>query len=263
MRRSGSNQDLIGKEIEGAKRSSLLPGVARSASASPSASGSYWAAVRAIVWKETLLERRSWETLVATVTFALLVVVLFHFAFDVRGGEEARFFPGAVWVALLFAGTVGMTRTAQLDAVEGRGRALLLAPVDRSALFVGKLLANLLLLAVTQAVAVPLMIASFGLQGVASPGVFVAGLALGTWGFASLGTLLSSASGGDRGLGLILPLLLFPLLVPVALGGAEVLSTGLTGDTGPTAWAWMRLMLVFDVLFTALPALFYEYIAEV
>src|SRR5690606_6854940 len=98
-----------------------------------------------------------------------------------------------------------------------RGRGLALVPVDRSALFVGKLLGNLLLLAATQVVVVPLFMAAFGLSGTGSLGLFVAGLALGVWGFAALGTLLSAGSGGESGLGLLLPLVLFPLLVPVAL----------------------------------------------
>lgn len=225
--------------------------------------GAYWGVVAAVVWRDALLERRSWQSLVATISFSLLIVVLFHFAFDIQGGEEARFFPGAIWVALFFGGTVGMGRTAHLEEVDGRGRALVLAPVDRSALFVGKFLSNLLLLGITQVVAVPLFVAAFGLGSIQAPGVFVGGLALGTWGFAALGTLLSNASGGDRGLGLILPLLLFPLLVPVALGGVEIVAAGVSGEMLPTTGAWIRLVLVFNLLFTALPALFYEYIVEV
>lgn len=210
-----------------------------------------------------LLERRSWERLGATVTFALMVAILFHFAFDIQGGEEERFFPGAIWIAMFFAGTVGMTRTAHLDDVDGRGRALFLAPVDRSALFVGNFFTNVMLLGLTQIIAVPLFVAAFRISGVASPGLLLGGLALGTWGFAALGTLLSGASGGDRSLGLLLPLILFPLLVPVALGAVEMMSAGVTGDVSPLTWTWMRMLLIFNVLFTALPALFYEYIVEV
>lgn len=225
--------------------------------------GEYWRVVRTLVWKDVILERRSWETFVATAAFALLVVVLFYFAFDIRGGEEPRFFPGALWISLFFAGTLGMARSANLEEQDGRGRALALAPVDRSALYVGKLLFHLVLLASVQVVVVPLFVAAFSLGGIADPVYFLVGLALGTWGFAALGTLLATASGGNQGFGLLLPLVLFPLLVPVALGGVEIVGAGLTGETGPTTHAWVRLLLVFNVLFTAVPALFYEYIVEV
>ncbi len=225
--------------------------------------GAYWSVVLAVVWRDALVERRNLQSLVAMITFALLVVVLFHFAFNIQGGEEARFFPGAIWVALFFGGTVGMARTLHMEEVDGRGRALTLAPVDRSAVFVGKFLSNLLLLGVTQLVAVPLFVAAFRLPGIAAPGLFVGGLALGTWGFAALGTLLTNAAGGSQGLGLILPLLLFPLLVPVALGGVALVAAGVSGETGPAIVSWMQLLLVFDLLFTVLPALFYEYIVEV
>lgn len=223
----------------------------------------YWDVVSAIVWRDFLLERRSWESLTATISFALLVVVLFHFAFDIEGREGARFFPGALWVALFFAGTVGMARTAQLEEVDGRGRAWALAPVDRSALYVGKLLSNGLLLLSVQLVVVPLFFAAFSPGAVVRPGLFAAGLLLGTWGFAAVGTLVAGAAGGERGLGLFMPLVLFPLLVPVALGAVHVVAAGLAAGAGEATGAWLRVLVVFDLLFTAVPALFYEYIVEV
>lgn len=223
----------------------------------------YIRAVWALAGKDALLERKSLETVTATASFTLLVAVLFHFGFDIRSAEGARFFPGALWIAILFAGTIGMARSARVDEVEGRGRGPALAPVDRSAIFLGKFLFHLALMLLVEAVAVPVFVAAFVLREVALPGLLVAGLFLGTWGFVSLGTLLAGATGGERGTGLLLPVVLFPLLTPVALGGVAIVGAAITGEVTAATESWIRLLLVFDVLFTVVPALFYESILEV
>ena len=223
----------------------------------------YWRAVWALARKDALLERKSLETVTATASFTLLVAVLFHFGFDIRSAEGSRFFPGALWIAVLFSGTIGMARSARGDEIDGRGLGPALAPVDRSANFLGKFLFHLALMLLVEAVAVPVFIAAFALREVAHPGLLIAGLILGTWGFVSLGTLLAGATGGDRGTGLLLPVVLFPLLAPVALGGVAIVQGAITGDVTPAVASWIRLLLVFDVLFTVVPALFYESILEV
>lgn len=223
----------------------------------------YLRAVVTLAGKDAILERRSLETVTATASFTLLVAVLFHFAFDIRSAEGARFFPGALWIAILFAGTIGMARSARVDEVEGRGRGAALAPVDRSAIFVGKCLFHLVLMLLVEAVAVPVFIAAFVIRGVASPSLLIAGLFLGTWGFVALGTLLAGATSSERGTGLLLPVVLFPLLTPVALGGVAIVTAAITGEVTAATGSWLRLLLVFDVLFTVVPALFYESILEV
>src|SRR5690606_32768665 len=100
----------------------------------------YARVLRTLIWKDLLLARRGYETLVMTTGFALLVIVMFHFTFDIRGGEGARFFPGALWTALFFAGTVGIARSGTSDETGGREMGLFLAPIDRSALYLAKLI---------------------------------------------------------------------------------------------------------------------------
>src|SRR5690606_3518645 len=143
----------------------------------------YLRAVWALAAKDALLERKSRETVTATASFTLLVAVLFHFGFDIRSAEGVRFFPGALWIAVLFAGTIGMARSARGDEIEGRGMGPALAPVDRSAIFLGKFLFHLGLMLLVEAVAVPVFIAAFVVREVALPGLLAAGLLLGTWGF--------------------------------------------------------------------------------
>src|SRR5690606_13633038 len=99
-----------------------------------------------------------------------------------QSGESRRFFPGVLWIALLFAGTLGVARSASGDSAEGIGRGLALAPVDRSALYVGKFIFHLILMAIVELVVVPLFLAAFSFGDVGSPALFAVGLALGTWG---------------------------------------------------------------------------------
>lgn len=222
----------------------------------------YLNAVLAFAAKDALLERKSFETLLAAGSFALLVAVLFHFAFDISAAEGPRFFPGALWTAILFSGTIGMARSARSDEEEGRGRGAALVPVDRSAIFLGKCLFHMGLMAVVEAIATPVFIAAFSVREIARPGLMILGLLLGTWGFVALGTLLAGATAAGRGTGLLLPVVLFPLLAPVALGSVAVVSAGVTGEAA-AAGSWIRLLAVFDILFTAIPALFYESLTEV
>ena len=222
----------------------------------------YLRAVRALVRKDVLLERRSRQTLAATGAFAFLLAVVFHFGFDIQGGEARRFFPGALWIALLFAGTLGLAKGGAGDDGEGSGRGLVLAPIDRSALYVAKFIYHLMLMAVVEAVVVPLFLAAFSFGAVALPGFFILGLVLGTWGFVAVGTLLAAVAGEIKGAGLVAPIILFPLLVPVALGGVALVGAGVTGEADPRVAAWIRLLVMYDVLFTVIPAMLYEYVAE-
>ncbi len=223
----------------------------------------YLRAVLTLARKDALLERKSLETVTATASFTLLVAVLFHFAFDIRSAEGARFFPGALWIAVLFAGTIGMARSARIDEVEGRGWGPALAPVDRSALFLGKFLFHLVLMLLVEGVAVPVFIAAFALRGVAAPAPFHRRPGARHVGLCRVGDAAAGATSGERSTGLLLPLVLFPLLTPVALGGVAIVTAAVTGDVTPATGTWLRLLLVFDVLFTAVPALLYESVLEV
>jgi len=223
----------------------------------------YLRAVWALAAKDLLLERRSLASLASAISFAVLLAVLFHFGFDIGPSEGARFFPGALWVALLFAGTLAVGRAARMDELDGTMAGLALAPVDRSALFFGRLFFLLAFMLAAEAVVVPVFLAVFSPGPVARPGLLVAGLFLGTWGFAALGTLLGGAGHGEKSTGLLLPVILFPLLAPVILAGVAVTGAAVSGSAGEQTWMWLRLLVVFDVLFTVIPALIYEYLVEV
>jgi heme exporter protein B len=222
----------------------------------------YLSLVRVLVWKDFLVEARGRETVVAGAVFALLVLVIFNFAFDLRVEAVAAVAPGVLWVTVTFAGVLGLGRAFARERDRGTLDGLLLAPVDRSALYLAKVLTNLASMVVVQAVAVPAFVGLFNLK-VDLPLLALA-LGLGTLGLAGVGTLFAAIAAHTRAREVLLPLLLFPVQVPVIL--ATVKSTGaaihVPGIDPPEVGQWVGLLVGFDALFVGLSVLLFDYAIE-
>jgi heme exporter protein B len=221
---------------------------------------SYWRQLRALVWKELLVETRSRESLLSAGVFALLVLVVFNFAFDLRVENAASVAPGVLWVTVSFAGVLSLGRAFARERDRQTLDGLLLAPVERSALFAAKALASALAMLVVQVVAVPAFIALFNLR-VDLPRLMLA-LLLGTIGYAGVGTLFAAMAAHTRAREAMLPLLLFPVQVPVILGTVKSLGAALAlpGTPAPEDPAnWLGLLVAFDGLFLGLSALLFDY----
>lgn len=201
--------------------------------------------------------------LVAAIVFAALILVIFNFARDATAIRAAEIAPSALWVTCAFAAVTALTRTFAVELEHGALDGLLLAPVPREALFFGKFLGNLVFVGVVEAVAIPLLVLFFNLdlQG-ALPGILVVA-ALATIGFVAVGTVFSALTARVRFAELMLPLLLLPfMLVPLA-GAAQVTASLLNGRPLMESAGWLRLLVVYDVVFLTLsilvfPALFDE-----
>lgn len=219
----------------------------------------YWRKIWAMVQKDLLIELRSRDLLSSAVVFALLVLLIFNFALDLTGNTVRAVAPGILWITLIFAGmlTLGRSfaREQERDALQG----LLLAPVDRGGLFLAKLCVNLLLLGIVELFAVPIFIALYNLNLRLLDLVLI--LLLGTVGFVSVGTLFSAVAANTRAREALLPLLLFPVLVPVIIGAVK--ATGETiSDVAPAGPPWIGLLLAFDILFLTLGYLLFAYVIE-
>jgi heme exporter protein B len=218
--------------------------------------------LRALLWKEVLIELRARETVLAGAVFALLVLVIFNFAFDLRVENVAEVAPGVLWVTVTFAGVLSLGRAFARERDRRTLDGLLLAPVDRSALYLAKAAASFAAMLVVQLVAVPAFIALFNLSVVLP--LLVLGLLLGTLGLAGVGTLFAAIAAHTRAREVLLPLLLFPIQVPVIL--ATVKTTGaairVPGAEPPEVGQWLGLLVAFDALFLALSVLLFEYAIE-
>ena len=174
----------------------------------------FWRAVWAVLWKDLAAELRSREVLSAMFVFALLVLVIFNFALDLAPKARLDATPGVLWVTLTFAGTLGLNRSMAMEKDRGCLDGLLLAPVDRSAIYFGKMLSNWLLMLLVAAVVLPLYSAFYNLN-LMRPGLLLVVL-LGSLGYIGVGTLLATMSVQARTREMLLPILLFPVVLPAA-----------------------------------------------
>jgi heme exporter protein B len=218
--------------------------------------------LRALIWKELLVEARARETVLAGAVFALLVLVIFNIAFDLRVESVAAVAPGVLWVTVTFAGVLSLGRAFARERDRRTLDGLLLAPVDRSALYLAKVCANLVSMLAVQVVAVPAFLGLFNLR-VDLP-LLIVGLALGTLGLAGVGTLFAAMAAHTRAREVLLPLLLFPIQVPVIM--ATVKSTGaairVPGLEQPDVGNWLGLLVAFDALYMGLSVLLFDFAIE-
>jgi heme exporter protein B len=214
--------------------------------------------VQTLLWKDVRCELRSKQTWMSMGLFALLVLVIFNFAFDLRVDNKAAIAPGALWVAFVFASLLGLGRTITSEQENGLMDRLMLCPVDRKAIYVAKLLGNLLFIAVVEVIALPVFAALFDVP--LFTGQLLPIVLLGTLGIATIGTLFSTIAAATRARELLLPILVFPLIVPVVIGAVR--ATGALMAPSINEPPWLGLIMAFDLIFLSISLLVFEYVIE-
>jgi heme exporter protein B len=206
-----------------------------------------------IVKKDLTVEVRSRELVYTTLFFAVSCVLVFAFALIREGEPLPDAGAGILWIAIAFSGTLALGRAFERERQTDTLRALLLAPVDRPALYVGKLLSMLLLMAITEAMLVPLVWLFFQAPVDARPLLLLALLVTGTLGYAAVGTLFAAMLVRSRSRDVMLPLLLYPITVPVMIAGVRG-TAALFQSTPDEAMArfWIALLVAFDTVFVTL-----------
>ena len=221
----------------------------------------YLGPVFAVLWKDILLELRTKDIVVSVLVFSILVIVIFNFVLDPTPRVVALVAPGVLWVAFVFGGVLGLTRSFALEKEGGNLRGLMLAPVSRDAIFFGKMLASFLFMLLVEVLAFPVFAVLFNLP-LAEP-LLLPTAALATLGIATLGTAFSAMAVNTRSREVMLPLLFLPVAVPVLIGAVEASALVLTGeDTGDLA-LWLPLLAAFDAIFlVACPVAFHLVVEE-
>jgi len=206
-----------------------------------------------VLRKDVAIEFRSFEILSTTLFFAVSCVLVFAFAFVKDGEVVADAAAGILWIAIAFAGTLALGRTFERERYAETVRALLLAPAPRAAIYVGKLLGIVLLLTAAEVMLIPLVALLFSAALFARPLLLVGLLFTGTVGFAAVGTLFAAMLVRSRTRDIMLPILLYPITVPVIIAGVRGTAALLSSPPDEAvALMWISLLVAFDVVFLTL-----------
>ena len=222
----------------------------------------FWAQVRAILWKDIVVELRTKERLSSMFFFALLIIVVFNFAFEPGTQAMREIAPGILWVTFIFAGLLGLTRSFTMERENGCLQGLLLCPADRGAIFVGKALGNAVFMTIVEVISLPFFSVFLNVEVLPSLGQLIPLMILGTLGFSAVGTLFAAMSANTKMREVMLPLLLLPILVPILLAVVEGTKAALTGEGLDGVSGWIKIAVTFCVLFTAASVILFDYVVE-
>jgi len=211
--------------------------------------------------KELRLEFRTRELLTATVVFAVVVVVLFSFAFDPTAAESRRYGPGLLWIAFLFAGSLMLHPSFGREQANQTLDALRMAPISPFAIVLGKMLANLLFLSVAEVILVPVFAVLYNISLAGIVGRLAIVLVLGTLGVVVTGTVFSAISAHARMRQLLLPLLLLPILAPLLIAAVEA-TASLFSERPVLDRAWLAFLGGFDIVFLTASWLLSDFLLE-
>jgi len=202
----------------------------------------FFRALWAVVWKDLAAEWRSRELLTAMLVFALLVIMIFNFALELDAKARANVTSGVLWVTFAFAGTLGLNRSMATEKDRGCLDGLLLAPVDRSAIYFGKAIGNLIFMFVVEVIVLPIYSILYNVN-LFQPGLLLV-ILLGSIGYVAVGTLLSTMAVQARTRDILLPILLFPLVIPVLIAAVKASGGFLQDFAWSEVQVWINLLIV-------------------
>ncbi len=210
----------------------------------------------ATLWRDLGLEWRSRDAINSMLCFALLVVVIFSFAFDPSAEESRRIAGGLVWVAFLFAAVVALNQTWARELRNQELDAYRVSPAPANSLFLAKALGNFIFVSLLEALMTPLFIVFYNLRDLGPAWQLAMIAPLATWALVINGTFFAAISLRTRSREVMLPLLLFPISIPALLAMVEATSVVLTGESSPAFW--IRLLAIYDLVFTTVCLLLFE-----
>jgi heme exporter protein B len=214
----------------------------------------------AIIWKDLAAEWRSRQLLSAMLVFSLLVILIFNYALELDAAARATVTAGVLWVTFVFAGTLGLNRSLAVEQDRGCLDGLLLAPVDRTAIYFGKATANLIFMLVVALIVLPVYSLLYNVN-LFIPGLLLV-ILLGSIGYIAVGTLLAAMAVQTRTRDILLPILLFPVVIPVLVNAVKASSAYLQGLPFADFSTYVNLLVAFDVVFIAVGFMVFEFIVE-
>jgi len=223
-------------------------------------SNNFIKAIAAIVWKDLRAEVRSFELVSAMLVFSLLVILIFNFALELDIKTRQSVTTGVLWATFAFAGTLGLNRSMAIEKDRGCLDGLLLAPVDRSAIYFGKAISNLAFMLIVEVIVLPVYSILYNIN-LFQPGLLMV-ILLGSVGYSAVGTLLSAMSVQTRTRDILLPILLFPVVIPVLLAAVKASGGFLEGVDIAEILLPINLLIAYDIIFIAVAFMVFENVVE-
>jgi len=211
-----------------------------------------------LVWKDLVQEWRSRDVLTSMFAFAVLSLFIFNYALELSPIDRAEIAPGLIWVVMVFAGTLGLNRSFAAEQDQGSFEGLMMAVPELSVIYLAKMVTNLLMMFGLAILVIPIysLLYNQSLFNLSFFGI----LMLGAWGYSAAGTLISSMTVQTRMRDLLLPVLLFPLLLPVNMAVVKSGSAIIAVSSVPEFQSWINLLLVYDVIMTVVSIMVFEYV---
>ena len=227
----------------------------------------FLAVILAIVRKDVRGETRTKEILSSMSVFSILVLLVFNFTVHVGREGWLNLGPGILWSAFVFAGTLGLNRSFAIERENQCLLGLMLAPVDRTAIYFGKLISNVLFMIAAEVLVIPLFLVFFniGIFSELSVGElirFIFIVLIGTIGYAAVGTIIAAVAANTNMREVLLPVLLLPLTIPLVIAAAEATRIVFLNDPAESPWAWIQILLVFATVFTTISWMTFNYVVE-
>jgi heme exporter protein B len=216
--------------------------------------------VLTIMCKDIITELRTREVIFSVLVFALLVIVVFNFAFGADRSTMEVVAPGVLWVAFAFSGVLALNRTFIPEKENGCLEGILSSPISREAIYLGKMLAAFLFMLAVEAITLPVFAILFDLPVLSFPIILTTVLA--TLGFVAVGTLFSALAVNTRAREMILPILFLPVVVPVIISAVKASALALAGKPWSELFSWLGIIVAFDVIFLVVSYLIFNFIIE-
>jgi heme exporter protein B len=218
----------------------------------------------AVAWKDLYTEWKTKQTISTMLIFAGLVVIVFSFAFDPMNTIVKAIIPGLVWVIIVFAGLLGLNRSFTSEGKNDSIHALIVAPLDPSSIYLGKFIANFVMILVVEIISIPFLFILFDFKFYANIFYFVTTIIIGTFGFVAAGTFLAALSSNSRSSEMLLPIILFPITSPILIGAVQATKILLINpEKIASAMSWIQLITGYDLIIFVVCFILYEYVQEV
>jgi heme exporter protein B len=219
-----------------------------------------WRKAMVIVWKDVLSEMRTKQIISSVLVFAILVLVIFNFAFG--GSQQAieLVAPGILWVTFAFAGVLSLNRSFIVEREDNCLEGLMVCPISREVIYVGKVLGSLIFMLMVEAVVLPVFALLFNEPVISLPVITVTLLA--TVGFVAVGTLFSALAVNTGAREMVLPILFLPIITPVIISAVNATALALAGEPWSGLSSWIAIIVAFDVIFLVASFVVFNYVIE-